>query len=74
MTSSARPVDLPPPVILYQLASGHYISQAIYVAATLGIADLLGKGPRRHDDLAKATGTHAPSLRRVLRLLASAGV
>jgi len=66
--------QLPPPVRLYQMATGHYVSQAIYVAAKLGIADLLGNGPRRHDELAKATGTHAPSLRRVLRLLASTGV
>ena len=66
--------QLPPPVVLYQMATGHYVSQAIYVAAKLGIADLLGNGPQRHDELAKATGTHAPSLRRVLRLLASTGV
>src|SRR5437867_10178421 len=66
--------QLPPPVLLYQMATGHYVSQAIYVAAKLGIADLLAKGPESHDELARATGTHAPSLRRVLRLLASAGV
>src|SRR5262247_1541545 len=66
--------QLPPPLVLYQLATGHYVSQAIYVAATLGIADLLGQGPVGHAELAKATGTHAPSLRRVLRLLAGIGV
>jgi hypothetical protein len=64
----------PPPVVLYQLASAHYVSQALYVAAELGIADLLADGPQTHDALAARTGTHAPSLRRVLRLLASAGV
>jgi len=56
------------------MATGHYVSQAIYVASRLGIADRLGTGPRSHDELAQATGTHASSLRRVLRLLASAGV
>jgi SAM-dependent methyltransferase len=66
--------QLPPPVVLYQMATGHYVSQAIYVAAKLGIADLLAEGPRGHDELASASGAHAPSLRRVLRLLASAGV
>lgn len=66
--------QLPPPMVLYQLASAHYLSQALYVAAKLGIADLLADGPQTHDALAKATDTHAPSLRRVLRLLASAGV
>ena len=66
--------QLPPPVRLYQLATGHYVSQAIYVAAALGIADLLADGPRGADELARSTGTHAASLGRVLRLLASAGV
>jgi hypothetical protein len=66
--------QLPPPVVLYQIASAHYLSQALYVAAQLGIADLLADGPQSYETLAAKTGTHAPSLRRVLRLLASAGV
>ena len=66
--------QLPPPSVLYQIATGHYLSQALHVAAKLGIADHLADGPQSHDALATATGTHAPSLRRVLRLLASAGV
>jgi hypothetical protein len=59
---------------LFRMVTGYYVSQAVYVAAKLGIADLLADGPRHHGDLAKATGTHAPSLNRVLRLLASVGV
>ena len=66
--------ELPPPMVLYRLATAHYLSQAVYVAAKLGIADHLADGPQSHDALAKATGTHAPSLRRVLRLLATADV
>jgi hypothetical protein len=66
--------QLPPPVVLYQLASAHYLSQALYVAAQLGVADLLADGPQTHETLAAKTGTHAPSLRRVLRLLVTAGV
>jgi len=61
-------------MVLYQLASAHYLSQALYVAAELGIADLLVDGPQTHQTLAAQTATHGPSLRRVLRLLASAGV
>jgi SAM-dependent methyltransferase len=53
---------------------GHYISRALYVAAKLGVADLLKDGPRNYNDLANATETHAPSLNRVMRLLASVGV
>src|SRR5215475_2278901 len=66
--------SLPPPMVIYQLANAHYISQALYVAAHLGIADLLAEGPHTPEVLAVKTGTHAGSLRRVLRLLASAGV
>jgi O-methyltransferase domain/Dimerisation domain len=64
----------PPPFALFRMVTGYYVSRAIHVAAKLGIADLLAAGPRDHDELAEATGTHADSLRRVLRLLASAGV
>ena len=66
--------QLPPPIVIYQLASAHYISQALHVAAHLGIADLLTEGPQTHQTLAAKTGTHAGALRRVLRLLASLGV
>ena len=48
------------------------MSRALHLAAHLGLADQLAAGPRSADDLAAATGTHAPSLKRVLRLLASA--
>jgi SAM-dependent methyltransferase len=66
--------QLPPPIALYQLATAHYASQAVGVAAELGIADLLADGPQTAEALAGATDTHAPSLRRVLRLLVNAGV
>jgi SAM-dependent methyltransferase len=57
-----------------RMLGGFQISQAIYVAAKLGIADLLAGGPRAIDELAQATGTHARSLYRLLRALASLGV
>lgn len=59
---------------LRHLYFGFRVSQALYAAAELGIADLLAGGPRTADDLATASGAHAPSLARVLRLLASEGV
>jgi len=64
----------PPQIVLYHLATGHYLSHALCLAARLGIADLLNDGPRHAEDLAEATGTHAPSLNRVMRLLAAAGL
>ncbi len=59
---------------LGRLIVGYRVSQALCVAAKLGIADLLSDGPRHIDDLAAATGTHARSLYRLLRVLASEGV
>jgi SAM-dependent methyltransferase len=56
------------------LIAGEWVSKAIGVAATLGIADLLTGGPRPLADLARATETHAPSLYRLLRALASLGI
>jgi len=63
-----------PTVALRRLTNGYQVTQAIHVAAALGIADLLCDGPRDSDALAQETATHAPSLRRVLRALASVGV
>lgn len=59
---------------LLNIAKGYRIAQALFAATTLGIADLLAGGPRSVDELAEATGTHAPSLYRLLRALASMGI
>jgi O-methyltransferase/methyltransferase family protein len=56
------------------LIEAHQLSQAICVAAELGIADLLADGARTSDDLADATETNADALYRLLRTLASCGV
>jgi O-methyltransferase/methyltransferase family protein len=66
--------NLPPPVALFRMASSYWVSQAIYVAARLGIADLLKEGPMSYLELAEATASHPASLRRLLRALASLGV
>ena len=71
---NVTPPALPPQIQLYQMAIGHYLSHALNLAATLGVADQLKDGPRPVAELAQATATHGPSLHRVLRLLASAGV
>ena len=59
---------------LLALVRGYRISQAIYVVTQLGIPDLLADGPREIDELARATESHAASLRRVLLFLAGVGV
>jgi hypothetical protein len=65
---------VPPPATLLQMMTGYWISQALYVAAKLGVADLRAEGARPVEALAAATPTDAPSLQRVLRALASVGV
>lgn len=67
-------VDIPPPVAMLQLIAGFWASRAIYIAAKLGIADLLKDRPKNSDELAQSIGMHAPSLYRLLRALASVGV
>jgi len=59
---------------LFQMATGYWVSQAIYVAAKLGIADLLKDGSKSCAVLAARTGADAPSLFRLLRALASVGI
>lgn len=66
---------LPAPAVLLKLTSGGMlVAQAIYVAAELGLADLMRQGPRSVEHLARATETDAPSLYRLLRALASVGI
>jgi hypothetical protein len=70
--AAAQPI--PPEAHLTQLIFGALTTQALYVAAKLGIADLLAEEPRPVSELAAATGSHEQSLYRVLRSLESAGV
>lgn len=59
---------------MLQMISGFWVSQAIYAAAQLGIADYLQEQPKTVEELATITATHAPSLYRLLRALASVGI
>ena len=59
---------------MLQIISGFWISRCINVIAKLGIPDLLQSGPKTVAELAQAADTHASSLFRLLRMLASVGV
>ncbi len=59
---------------LYSIMGGHRVSQALYVTAKLGIADLLKSGSLRSDELARATETYEPALYRLLRFLTGVGL
>ena len=50
---------------------GIIAAQAIYVAAKLRIADLLASGPKTIAELASESGTHPPTLERLLRALST---
>ena len=66
--------ELPPHVHLIQMATAYWHSRLLFVAAKLGLADLLAEGPKSAEALAASTGTHAPSLYRLMRTLASLGL
>jgi len=78
MSDAPPPAATPSPVALsaqvHELFLGYQRTALLYVAAELGLADHLVDGPRPVEGLAAATHTHAPSLTRVLRALASLGV
>jgi hypothetical protein len=59
---------------LFRMITGFRVTQMIYLVVKLGIADLLEDGPKSAEALAQATHTHARSLYRVLRALASVGI
>jgi DNA-binding transcriptional ArsR family regulator len=68
------PAELPPPAALLELMIGRWVSDAIGVAARLGLADEVASGPRPAEEIAAAIDVDPPTLRRLLRALASAGV
>jgi hypothetical protein len=59
---------------LSKLTIGGWITQAVSVAAALGIADLLVDGPLAVEELAKRANANADALYRVLRALATVGI
>jgi O-methyltransferase domain/Dimerisation domain len=65
---------MPPHAQLVQMATAHWVSHIVYVAAKLRVADHLATGPKRADELAGHTQTHALSLYRLMRALASLGI
>ncbi len=59
---------------LRQLLGGYRVSQAIHVAAVLGIADVLEEQPLDEVQLAKATDADGAALGRLMRALSAVGV
>lgn len=68
-----RESNVSPPEALLNVLVGFWTGRAVYIAAKLGIADLIKDGPKTVDELAPLTGSDPSSLYRVMRALASAG-
>ena len=74
LSSATAPAPLSADAQVLQMTLAPFITQSLYVAAKLGIADILGDGSKTAAQLSAATETHERSLYRVLRALASVGV
>ena len=72
--SDGTPPAPVPTQVMMQLITGYWMSQAVGVAAHLGIADALADGPRTSDELGRSLGAHPNSVYRLMRLLSSIGV
>jgi hypothetical protein len=65
---------LPPDAVIMQLLFGKQVTYSLAAIARLGVADHMGATPISVDTLAQKVGAHAPSLYRVMRMLAGVGV
>src|SRR5262245_33218576 len=59
---------------MLELVARGLLTQAVLVAARLGIPDLVAGGPRSAAELAEETGVHPDALARLLRALVALGV
>src|SRR5271163_460897 len=65
---------LPAPAAMMEMIIATWTSQAVTVAAELGVADALAEGPLPIDELAARVGADADALGRLLRALISRGI
>lgn len=65
---------IPPYLAMMQLLCGKFVSYSLYGIADIGVADHMSSVPASVEELAQKTGSHAPSLYRVMRMLAGFGV
>jgi hypothetical protein len=64
----------PPQVAMMQLLFGKQLTYSLSGVARLGVADHMDAAARPIEEIAAKVGAHAPSLYRVMRMLASLGV
>ena len=74
MTNTPAQAPVPPQRVMGQLLFGKQLTASLSALARLGVADHMGESAVSVEDLAARVGAHAPSLYRVMRMLASVGV
>jgi hypothetical protein len=65
---------LPPHVQLIQMGTAYWVSQFVFTAANMRLADHLADGPRTAGELAAVTSANPRALHRFMRTLASLGL
>ncbi|HXV79075.1 MAG TPA: methyltransferase [Candidatus Binatia bacterium] len=63
-----------PVMLIHKMSQGHYLSQALYAIAKLGVADFIGEGRSSVAELARVAEADEKVLYRVMRALAGFGV
>jgi len=63
----------PPEAQIAEMMLSQIVPRLAWLAATLKLPDYLSNGPKSATELAALTGTHGPTLHRVLRTMASLG-
>jgi hypothetical protein len=71
---AGKPEVVPPHVRLIEMGTAAWVTMIIHGAAKIGLADHLDNVAKTPEQLAGATGTHAPSLYRLMRTLAALGI
>ena len=66
--------EIPTPVRVMQMITGHWAAQIVGTAARLGVADQIAKGVTRSDDIAEAVGASPDASFRLLRAGATLGL
>src|SRR5687768_9060875 len=69
-----QPQELPPQRRVVQMLEQFWLARSVAVAARLGLADALAQRPCTIAELAQETGTHGPSLARLVRAMVAYGV
>ena len=74
MNDQSPQSPLPPPLVMMQLLFGKQLTYSLSGVARLGVADHMTGKPQPVEEIAAKAGAHAPSLYRVMRMLAGFGV